>query len=212
MLIAGAGGHAIEVYGVVHQNNPGLRVHFFDDVTPNLPEFLTDGTKILRNIEDVKTAFAEDPEYLIGVGAPRGRKILDDKLKAAGGKLVSIVSPTALIGSYDVELGEGLNIMTGVVITERVKIGRATLVHIHSSIHHDSQVGEYCELSPGCRILGRVIIGSLVSIGANACVLPGIRIGDNAVIGAGAVVTKDVPPNTTVIGVPARPYTSTNNT
>lgn len=50
------------------------------------------------------------------------------------------------------------------------------------------------------------IIKKGASIGANATILPGIIIGENAMIGAGSVVTKDVPPNTTVIGNPAKKY------
>ncbi len=49
-----------------------------------------------------------------------------------------------------------------------------------------------------------VSIGNRVIIGANAVILPGVKIGDNAIIAAGAVVTKDVPNDTTVAGVPAR--------
>jgi acetyltransferase-like isoleucine patch superfamily enzyme len=48
-----------------------------------------------------------------------------------------------------------------------------------------------------------VIIGNDVTIGANAIVLPGVRIGDGAIVGAGAVVAKDVPPYAIVAGVPA---------
>lgn len=49
-----------------------------------------------------------------------------------------------------------------------------------------------------------IILGENVWIGANATVLPGITIGDNAIIAAGAVVTKNVPTNTIVGGIPAK--------
>ncbi len=52
---------------------------------------------------------------------------------------------------------------------------------------------------------GKIIIKNGVFIGAMAIIMPGVIIGDNATVGAGAVVTKDVPPNTTVVGVPAKP-------
>jgi len=53
--------------------------------------------------------------------------------------------------------------------------------------------------------LGRPIhIGRNVWIGANALIMPGITVGDNAIIGAGSVVTHDVAPGTTVVGNPAR--------
>lgn len=49
-----------------------------------------------------------------------------------------------------------------------------------------------------------VVIGKNVWIGSNATILPGVKIGDNSVVAAGAVVTKDVPENTVVAGVPAK--------
>ena len=52
--------------------------------------------------------------------------------------------------------------------------------------------------------LGRIRIGNHVFLGANATVLPGVTIGDGAVIGAGSVVTHDVPAGTVAVGVPAR--------
>ena len=50
---------------------------------------------------------------------------------------------------------------------------------------------------------GPVIIGNNVWTGRNVCIMPGITIGDGAIIGANAVVTKDVPANSIVGGVPA---------
>ncbi|MEC0093167.1 sugar O-acetyltransferase [Paenibacillus macquariensis] len=56
-----------------------------------------------------------------------------------------------------------------------------------------------------------VIIGENVWIGSNATILPGVTIGDNSVVAAGAVVTKDVPENTVVAGVPAKEMKKINN-
>ena len=50
----------------------------------------------------------------------------------------------------------------------------------------------------------RVVIERDVWIGANATILPGVRVGEGAVVGAGAVVSRDVPANAVVVGVPAR--------
>ena len=56
-----------------------------------------------------------------------------------------------------------------------------------------------------------VIFGKSVWIGSNATILPGVTIGDNSVVAAGAVVTKDVPENTVVAGVPAKVVKKINN-
>lgn len=204
MVIGGAGGHAVEVAGILEENEFTGPLYFFDDVTSISGSKLLNRFKVLTNLAELQDVFKKDPDFLIGVGKPSVRKILHDKLVQAGGRLQSVISGNAHIGKLQVELSEGLNIMTGSVITARSVIGKGTLIHIHCSVHHDTVIGEFCELSPGCRILGNVHIGSYTSVGAGAIILPGIHVGEHAVIGAGAVVTKNVASGTTVIGVPAR--------
>lgn len=76
-------------------------------------------------------------------------------------------------------------------------------------IHQDAVIGRGVMLGAHVVIGGRSgqpppIIEDGVYIGANACVLGGIRVGRDAVIGAGAVVLRDVPPGTRAVGNPAR--------
>ena len=205
MLIAGAGGHAVETLGMLEQIGYKGRIVFYDDVTPCPPSLVLDSFDLLNNIGVASEWFKKDQAFCLGVGSPKGRRALTDKLIHAGGVLTSVISPYAQIGNHEVSLGQGVTIMTGAIITERINIGMGTLVHVQCNIHHDSVIGEFCELSPGCSILGRVTLGSYVSVGAGAIILPRITIGDGAVIGAGAVVTHNVPPRAAVAGVPARP-------
>jgi sugar O-acyltransferase (sialic acid O-acetyltransferase NeuD family) len=203
MIIAGAGGHAIELLGILDENNFGGQLYFFDD-TRQLPAAHLFNYPILTTIEEAAAIFLMDTAFVIGVGKPAARKLLAEKMLQAGGTLHSIISPHAHIGKNGVVLGEGLNIMTGAVITGRSAIGTGTLVHVHCSVHHNTVIGEYCELSPGCRILGGAQVGAFVSVGAGAIILPGIKVGNHTTIGAGAIVTKDVPENSVVKGVPGR--------
>ena len=83
-------------------------------------------------------------------------------------------------------------------------IGRGTLVNTGAQVHHEVQIGEFCEISPKAVILGDAKIGNYTRIGANATVLPKINIGNHVTIGAGSVITKDVPDNVTVVGVPGK--------
>jgi sugar O-acyltransferase (sialic acid O-acetyltransferase NeuD family) len=202
MLIAGSGGHAIEVWGILNQSTP---ICFFNDLNADYNKAIPAGIRILQSESEARAWFAIDPDFVLGTGKPSTRKILAEKLISWGGKLRSAISEHAVIGTSTAELSTGLNIMAGAVITEGVKLGEGTLLHVHSSVHHNVSIGSYCEISPGCRILGGVQIGDYVSIGAGAIILPGIHVGNHAVIGAGAVVVKPVPENSKVAGVPARP-------
>ena len=91
------------------------------------------------------------------------------------------------------EFGPGLVLIhsNGVVINGSVKAG--SRVHIE----HQVTIGAERRQSPE--------IGSDVFIGAGAKIIGPVKIGDGARIGANAVVLHDVPPNTTVVGIPARP-------
>lgn len=84
----------------------------------------------------------------------------------------------------------------GITIGDGVLIGHNVVL---ATINHDINPGKRADLHPA-----PIVIGNDVWIGANATVLPGVTIGDGAVIAAGAVVTRDVPPNVIVGGVPAR--------
>jgi acetyltransferase-like isoleucine patch superfamily enzyme len=77
-------------------------------------------------------------------------------------------------------------------------------------VSHDVIIGGYATLAPGVKVSGRVRIGARAYIGTNASIINGesdapLLIGDDAVVGAAACVTRDVAPATTVVGVPARP-------
>jgi acetyltransferase-like isoleucine patch superfamily enzyme len=78
------------------------------------------------------------------------------------------------------------------------------LINLNCTIGHNSDIGEYTELSPGVHLSGHTTVGAFTTLGTGAVVLPGITIGQHAVIAAGSVVTKDVPGNVMVAGVPAQ--------
>ena len=101
-----------------------------------------------------------------------------------------------LIGTPE-QIGEFSIIMYGggVLIGKNVKIGYGVVMVSASTI-----VGS----SNSKPITKPIKIGDNVEIGSNATVLPGVTIGDNATVGAGAVVNEDVPPDSVVVGVPAK--------
>lgn len=202
MLIAGAGGHAKELLGVFCELNSENEIVFFDNVTNTISVF--GKFTVLKTVQELKTHFTYNPNFIIGIGNPKDRRTIAKLCIDCGGVLKSAISPSSSIGKYEVHLGDGLNIMSGVKITQNVKIGRGTLINLNASIHHDCVVGEFCEISPSAQLLGRVTIGNDTSIGAGAIILPDVSIGNNVIVGAGSVVTKNIPDNTKVVGIPAK--------
>ncbi len=205
MLVIGAQGFAKQMLVVLSQLNLTRDLVFYDDLNQDAPDTLYDSFPVLHSNEEAREYFEKTcRDFTIGVAGVRNRYNIFNKFKMLGGNAVTLISPTAVIGEFDCRIGEAVSILTGCVIENSVRIGKGTLVNLHTLITHDSTVGEFCELSPGVISLGRCTIGDYVTIGTGAILLPRIRIGNNAIIGAGAIVSKDIEAGKVVMGVPAR--------
>lgn len=205
MIIIGAKGFAKEVLEIYSQMGYDKKIYFYDDINHDLRESLFDKFKILKTLEEVELIFKnEDNRFSIGIGDPKLRYIIGIKFKDIGGNLFTVVSPYARIGCFGNRIGDGVIIMTGTVITNDIKICEGVLINLNCTIGHDSLIGKYSELSPGVHISGRCEIGDFCKIGTGAVILPGVKLGKNVVVGAGAVVTKDIKSNSMVAGIPAR--------
>ena len=205
MLIIGAKGFAKEVLEVVNEDFNYKDIFFYDDISTDLENKIFNKFIILRSEKEV-LEYYENKEFnfTIGIGNPFYRKKMYDKFSAIGGKVKSTISKGSTLGSFDVIIGEGTNILSGCIFSNNTKIGICCIVYYNTIITHDCIIEDFVELSPGATLLGNCKIGSFTQIGSNTTVLPKINIGKNVIIGAGSVVTKDIPDNCMAFGVPAK--------
>lgn len=106
----------------------------------------------------------------------------------------------------NIEIGDNFFSNTNLVILDgaKVKIGHNVLIAPNVGIYTAGHPLDVKQRVEGLEYVYPVSIGNNVWIGAQACVLPGVCIGDNSVIGAGSVVTQDIPPNVLAVGNPCR--------
>jgi len=100
----------------------------------------------------------------------------------------------------DVTLGNNVTVKCGVYIWDGISIEDNVFIGPNATFTNDKNPRS--KVHPNC--FSRTTIKSGASIGANATILPGIILGKNCMVGAGSVVTKDVPENAVVVGNPAK--------
>ena len=201
MIVFGTGGHATELLEELIQL--GIKdISFYNDVNPNLFNFY--GHNVLKSRDQLIEIASNQFNFVLGFGKPFLRHDKQIEWMQIGGIPTSVISKNAIIGEFDVELGLGLNVMSGVHVSSDVRIGDGCLINRNANIHHGVRIDDFCEIAPNAVLLGNVEMGSQTFIGAGAIVLPGVKIGNNCVIGAGSVVTKDLASNSIVKGNPAK--------
>ncbi|MBN1946984.1 MAG: acetyltransferase [Bradymonadales bacterium] len=210
IAIYGAGGFARELAWLIEQIGEIDRsiepVCYVDD---NLQKQNTvlNGLPIL-SLEEARARFPS-ARIVGGVGSPATRKLLVEKAASLGFEFATVVHPRAEISRW-IELGSGTVICAGCILTTNIRLGRHVQINLDCTIGHDVIMGDYTTLAPGVHVSGWVHMGKRVYVGTGAVFLHGTQdrplvIGDDTVVGAGAVVTRPVPPQVTVVGVPARP-------
>lgn len=167
---------------------------------------LTDELEAMRDTaRDAVHAHNTMPPLERGAAGPGLRRLL-----ARFGSGAFVEAPFHCAYGINIDMAEAVYVNAGCVVldTALVRIGPRSLlgpgVHIYCADHHRDRT----KRSQGIERALPVTIGADVWIGGGSILLPGVTVGDGAIVGAGSVVTRDVAPDTRVAGNPARPISA----
>lgn len=208
--IFGAGGFGREVIPVARemmtaaQGTEGNEIVFVDDGLK--AQRVVNGHRVIGE-EDFLSCRVDKKYFNIAIADCRTREGLANRLIAANIIPFTIQAGNTVI--YDGNhIDEGAILCAFTTITSNVKIGRFFHANIYSYVAHDSIIGDFVTFAPGVHCNGRVVVEDYAYVGTGVVIKEGRKnrptvIGKGSIVGMGAVVTKSVPPFTTVVGNPA---------
>lgn len=196
--IIGAGSHTRSSINLLTQYYSGTHMKIYDD------SFTFNNLEKIHDIELSGTVneIDKDSRVFLSIGNNDQRKSFFEKFKNI--IIVENLKHSESIIEKKVKLGSSNQIYANVYINSYVEIGDNNIINTSSIIEHETIIGSHNHISIGAKICGRVKIGSCCTIGAASIVIDKISICDNVIVGAGAVVVKDIVEAGTYIGNPAR--------
>jgi sugar O-acyltransferase (sialic acid O-acetyltransferase NeuD family) len=198
-VVIGAGGHAKVVIDVLLAS--GCEVSgCYADHPPGGGLEPVPGVPILGRPESMASNGPKGKKVVIAIGDNRVRRRLASIRNVEYG---IALAPSAVIGR-GVVIRPGAMILPSATVNIDSVVGRHAILNTSCSIDHDCRVEDYAHVAPGCVLGGSVIVEEGAFLGVGARVIPGVRIGRWSIVGAGAVVTRDIPDNCTAVGIPAR--------
>lgn len=191
LILIGGGGHCESVIEVAE--SAGYEIKGILDMPDEVGKEVLPGHKVIGTDDEIPQ-YVEECDFIITVGFiknPALRIKLYNKVKAAGGRLATIIASTAHVSKY-AELGEGTVIMHHAFVNAGAKIGDNCIINTFVNIEHDVEVGNQCHISTGTMVNGECKIGENCFIGSQSVCANCIEIASDIIVGAGSVVRKSI--------------------
>lgn len=201
LLIVGAGGLGKEVVDLILALDRFEIVGFLDD-DPNKKNTLINQIPVLGDLSQLDKYHAVKP-LVIAIANPGVKKRIAEIAEKAGFHFPNLIHPSVVFGS-SVSLGQGNIIFAGSIVSTEVCVQNFITINPQCGIGHESYLHSFSTLYWGVHLGGNVIIGESCELGTHSCVLQGLKLTDNTILGAGAVAVKCIEDSGTYVGIPAR--------
>lgn len=202
LAFIGAGTQADATFQILDKNQYRL-VGYFDDKDINDH----DGFPILGKIDEVSSFLASNrvDRIFITIGDNCKRAEIFEQLRPKFyDRFINIVSNTAIILSQGSLQGRGIFISSNAVVGAKVVIGDNTIVNTSAVVEHHTKVGAHVNVAPHATVNGVCMINDGCYLGSGSVIIQVKSIAPWSLIGAGAVVVKDIHEAGTYVGVPAK--------
>lgn len=157
-----------------------------------------------KNVMDahVIDMLPKDSVFIGAMGSPKRKRWIKE-IEQKGFGFDTVIHPSVIKGEF-VRIREGSIICPAVVLTCDIDIGKHSIVGVNATINHDCKIGSFVTIAPGVNVGGNATINDGCWIGIGATIINKVSIGKGSYIGAGAVVTQNIPENALAVGVPAK--------
>ena len=207
LIISGSGGLGRETAWTAERINavsPEWNILGFMDDNLQVQGKIIDGYRVIGTTAAARNY--PDAYYVCAIGSARIRRIVVEKIKSiADVKFATLIDPASAFGRERIEIGEGCIICANTYITLDIKIGNHVYIGGNATVGHDAQIGDFVTMYPAAVLSGSTHVGADCELGTGSRVIQGLSIGNGTIIGAGAVVVRNMPPDCTAVGVPAKP-------
>ncbi len=187
----------------VQKTSPNIEFAGFLDNDASRQSSTFHGMPVLGGLELVPKLAQSGVGFVnLITGSTRSRYETTRQIVLDGGSLTNFIHPS--IDLTMTQLGCGNYLQEAVILQAEVSVGDNSSIHMGAVVGHESKIGHSVFVAHAVSISGCCEVGDGTFIGTNATILPRVRIGKWVTIGAGAVVTKDIPDRAVAVGNPAR--------
>jgi acetyltransferase EpsM len=185
-------------------NGPVYRVAGFIDDDESLWGKAVNGIDVKGGVEYLRSHVSggDKPCAVIAIADPRIKEGIAEKLNGCVA-WVNIIHPLAFFMNT-ATLGTGVVVQQFASVNANAKVGDHCLINSHTVVGHDAVLEDCVSIMHSVGAMGFCTLKTRSYIGAGAVMIQNVVIGEDATVGAGAVVIRDVPPWATVVGNPAR--------